>query len=79
MRARALLTFLLPSSTAPAAYWPRDSVTRPGTLRHVAPTRERRHRAASDAPRRLDSVVYHEAQAERAWIRLLALFETALA
>ena len=26
-----------------------------------------------------DSAVYHEAQAERAWSRLLALFETALA
>jgi carboxymethylenebutenolidase len=26
-----------------------------------------------------DSQVYHEAQAERAWSRLLALFETALA
>ena len=27
----------------------------------------------------LDSAVYHEAQAERAWARMLALFETALA
>ena len=27
----------------------------------------------------LDSAVYHEAQAERAWGRLLALFESALA